>query len=282
MANFFKRLFGNDDSAKKESVTKQDEHLVKNERNGEKDISVDPSVPDEKDRIFKVGNVQFKMKYVSGGTFIMGEGNPEVIAHEVTLGHDFWIGETPVTQALWKAVMGNNPSNANLNLDNAPVGNVSWQDCEKFLDKLRELTNQSFFFPTEAQWEFAARGGILSKGYKYSGSNNIDEVAWYWDNCDKKVHSVKTKNPNELGVFDMSGLSWEWCYDWAAEYDVEDDYNPIGPDMMDTLNFLRKGIKNKIIRGGCMENNAPACATTARGQLHPYQKHPLVGLRLSL
>ena len=90
------------------------------------------------------------------------------------------------------------------------------------------------------------------------------------------------KKPNELGIFDMSGLSWEWCYDWAAEYDVEDDFNPMGPDITDTLNFLRKGIKNKIIRGGCMENDSPACASTARGQLHPSQRHPLVGLRLAL
>ena len=239
-------------------------------------------IVDGKDLVFGVEDVKFKMKYVPAGSFMMGEGNPNVISHKVALDHDFWIGETLVTQALWKAVMGNNPSIASLNLDNAPVGNVSWQDCEKFIDKLNEGTNQSFFFPTEAQWEFAARGGALSKGYKYSGSDNIDEVAWYWDNCDKKVHAVKTKKPNELGTFDMSGLSWEWCYDWAADYDVEDDCNPIGPDITDTLNFIRRGIKNKIIRGGCMENNAPACATTARGQLHPCQRHPLVGLRLAI
>ena len=123
-------------------------------------------IVDGKDLVFGVEDVKFKMKYVPAGSFMMGEGNPNVISHKVALDHDFWIGETLVTQALWKAVMGNNPSIASLNLDNAPVGNVSWQDCEKFIDKLNEGTNQSFFFPTEAQWEFAARGGALSKGYK--------------------------------------------------------------------------------------------------------------------
>lgn len=231
-------------------------------------------VVDGKDLIFEVEQFQFKMKHVSAGTFIMGEGEENNTPHKVTLGEDYWIGETPVTQALWQAVMGNNPSHPGLRLDNAPVGNVNWDECQRFIDKLSELTGQQFNFPTEAKWEFAARGGNNSKGYIYSGSDDIDDVAWYWSNCEKKAHAVKTKKPNELGIYDMSGIIWEWCFDWADKYDVEDDYDPIGP-------MAPKSFK-KIIRGGSMENDSPACVTTARSVLDFPQRHPMVGLRLAL
>ena len=263
MANFFKRLFGKKDSEKNDLATKSDSEITK-----------DSEISDKEDKVFTVGNVQFKMKHVSAGTFIMGERQANVMAHKVTLSKDYWIGETPVTQALWQSVMGSDPSHSGLRLDDAPIENVNWDECQTFIDKLSELTGQKFNFPTEAQWEFAARGGNNSKGYIYSGSDDIDDVAWYWNNCHKEVHAVKTKKPNELGIYDMSGSVWEWCYDWADEYDAEYDYDPIGP-------LFPKSFK-KIIRGGSMENNSPACATTARSLLDFPKRHPMVGLRLCL
>ena len=234
---------------------------------------------DGKDLVFDVEEVKFKMKHVSPGTFIMGEYQENVIAHKVTLSEDFWIGETPVTQELWETVMGANPSHVDLRMNEAPVGNVTWNDCQVFLHKLSELTGQEFCLPTEAKWEFAARGGTHSIGYIYSGSDDIDEVAWYWGNCDKKVHAVKTKKPNELGLYDMSGSVWEWCWDWAADYDANDNLDPMGPNF---TNLVDSVFKSRIIRGGCMENDSPACASTARSKLHPSLKQPIVGLRLAL
>ena len=238
------------------------------------DIMLDKSDHAQKQIItkdFNVNGISFRMICVKGGSFVMGENQEDVIPHKVTIDKDYWIGETPVTQELWNAVMGYNNSHAYLKLNNAPVGNVSWLECEKFINTLSKITGKTFSFPTEAQWEFAARGGIFSKGYCYSGGDNIDDVAWYWDNCDKKVHAVKTKKPNELGIYDMSGSVWEWCYDWADKYDGKDVINPTGPE---------EG-EYKIIRGGCLENNPPACAVTARSLLPPTKNHPLAGLRLA-
>lgn len=186
---------------------------------------------------FDVDGVFFNMMYVEGGTFMMGvqdddedgdnyivcAGKDESPVHEVTLS-DFYIGETPVTQGLWEAVIGDNPSEY-VGRDK-PVNQVSWKDCQKFIMKLnKKLCNHlpngfKFQLPTEAQWEFAARGGNNSLGYEYSGSDDIDEVAWYElsesenDGCE----DVAGKKPNELGIYDMSGNIEEWCQDWYAEY----------------------------------------------------------------
>ena len=135
--------------------------------------------------------------------------------HSVTLS-SYYMGETEVTQALWKAVMGNNPSR--FKGDNLPVENVSWNDCQEFIRKLKQKTGKNFRLPTEAEWEYAARGGKKSNGYKYSGSNNIGSVAWYDDNSSNQIHAVKGKRLNELGLYDMSGNVWEWCSDWYGQY----------------------------------------------------------------
>jgi formylglycine-generating enzyme required for sulfatase activity len=187
-------------------------------------------------RTFTVNGVSFVMMPVEGGTFQMGataeQGNDayewEKPAHSVTLS-SYSIGQTEVTQALWQAVMGSNPSK--WIGDNLPVEQVSWNDCQTFITKLNQLTGQKFRLPTEAEWEFAARGGRQSKGYKYSGSNTLADVAWYDDNSGRKTHPVATKQPNELGLYDMSGNVYEWCQDWyySNYYSSSPSNNPTGP-----------------------------------------------------
>ncbi len=187
-------------------------------------------------RTFTVNGVSFVMMPVEGGTFQMGgtaeQGNDayewEKPAHSVTLS-SYSIGQTEVTQALWQAVMGSNPSK--WIGDNLPVEQVSWNDCQTFITKLNQLTGQKFRLPTEAEWEFAARGGRQSKGYKYSGSNTLADVAWYDDNSGRKTHPVATKQPNELGLYDMSGNVYEWCQDWydMNYYKISPSNNPAGP-----------------------------------------------------
>ena len=182
---------------------------------------------------FTANGVSFDMMYVKGGTFTMGgtseQGSDacddEKPTHRVTLS-TYYIGKYEVTQALWKAVMGNNPSN--WKGDNLPVEKVSWNDCQDFIRKLNALTGKNFRLPTEAEWEFAARGGNNSRGYKYAGSNNIGDVAWYGGNSGSKTHAVGTKSPNELGIYDMSGNVWEWCQDWKGSYSSASQTNPTG------------------------------------------------------
>ena len=183
---------------------------------------------------FTIDKVSFKMITVKGGTFTMGatpeqddaDDEEETPAHSVTIS-DYYIGETQVTQALWKAVMGNNPSF--IKGDNLPVDQVTWEDCQVFIKQLNNKIGKNFRLPTEAEWEYAARGGQKSKGFKYSGSNNIDNVAWYDENSGDKTHAVKQKNANELGLYDMSGNVWECCQDWYGEYDSSAQTNPSGP-----------------------------------------------------
>ena len=183
---------------------------------------------------FTVNAVQFKMVKVSGGTFQMGgtseqgsnADDDEYPVHSITLS-DYYIGQTEVTQELWEAVMGDNPSY--FTGDNqCPVERVSWDDCQEFIKKLNRLTGKNFRLPTEAEWEYAARGGNKSKGYKYSGSNNPDAVAWYYYNSGGKTHPVATKQSNELGLYDMSGNVWELCQDWYGGYSSRSQSNPKG------------------------------------------------------
>ncbi|MBQ8608093.1 MAG: SUMF1/EgtB/PvdO family nonheme iron enzyme, partial [Bacteroidaceae bacterium] len=179
---------------------------------------------------FTVNGVSFTMVRVEGGTFRMGATseqvnpyNDEKPVHSVTLS-SYSIGQTEVTQALWKAVMGSNPSR--FRGDNLPVERVSWNDCRTFIRKLNALTGRTFRLPTEAEWEFAARGGNQSQGYQYSGSNNLGSVAWYDSNSGDKTHPVATKSANELGLYDMSGNVWEWCQDWYGSYSSSSQTNP--------------------------------------------------------
>ena len=225
---------------------------------------------------FTVNGVSFNMVRVDGGTFTMGatseQGSDafddEKPAHQVTLS-TYSIGETEVTQALWKAVMGNNPSK--FKDDNLPVEQVSWDDCQTFISKLNEMTGKRFRLPTEAEWEYAARGGSKSHGYKYSGSNKIKDVAWYDSNSRKKTHDVKTKQPNELGLYDMSGNVMEWCQDWYGSYGSDSQTNPTGatsgPD--------------RVNRGGGWYHYASVCRVSFRGYNTPSYRFNYLGLRLA-
>ena len=227
---------------------------------------------------FTVNGVTFTMVMVGGGTFTMGatpeQGDEayedEKPAHQVTLS-SYWIGQTEVTQALWLAVMGENPSDFPGDLER-PVEMVSWPECQTFINTLNQITGKNFKFPTEAQWEFAARGGNLSKGYKYAGSNTIDDVAWYYyDGCtDLTTHAVATKQPNELGLYDMSGNVKEWCYEDYAPYSSEPQTDPVGPS----------GVTNHVYRGGSWASTANECRVTYRYSIRYWANS--IGLRLAL
>ena len=226
-----------------------------------------------------VNGIKYNMVWVEGGTFRMGAtseqgsdaDSDEKPVHSVTLS-SYYIGKTEVTQALWKAVMGSNPSCFTGN--NLPVECVSWNDCQEFIRKLNALTGQNFRLPTEAEWEFACRGGNNSRGYKYSGSNYIDNVAWYDGdgNSGKKTHPVATKLPNELGIYDMSGNVLEWCSDWYGDYSSGAQTNPKGP----------YDGSYRVSRGGGWISNARNCRSSRRSNHSPDNPFNDIGLRLSL
>jgi formylglycine-generating enzyme required for sulfatase activity/predicted nucleic acid-binding Zn ribbon protein len=228
-------------------------------------------------RLFTVNGVTFKMIRVEGGTFQMGATNEqgsdaydsEKPAHSVTL-DDYMIGETKVTQELWEAVMGSNPS-AFKGINN-PVEQVSWNDCKNFISKLNSLTGQHFRLPTEAEWEFAARGGNKSQHFKYSGSNSIDRVAWYDRNSDGETHPVGKKDANELGLYDMSGNVWEWCSDWYGGYSSSPQTNPKGPN----------DGSYRVNRGGSWLFNAGNCRVSYRCYYSPDYRFNYLGFRLAL
>ena len=229
---------------------------------------------------FTVNGVTFTMIAVEGGTFQMGatseQGSDaysyESPVHSVTLS-DYHIGETEVTQELWEAVMGSNPSGFS-GYPQRPVEYVSWNDCQEFITKLNNLTGKNFRLPTEAEWEYAARGGNKSKGYKYSGSNTINDVAWDYDNSGDKTHDVKTKQANELGIYDMSGNVLEWCQDWYRNnyYSNSPSTNPTGP----TSGSYR------VLRGGSWNYNARFCRVSYRHFYYPDYRSKSSGFRLIL
>ncbi|MBQ6584525.1 MAG: formylglycine-generating enzyme family protein [Alistipes sp.] len=218
----------------------------------------------------------FDMVYVEGGTFTMGatseQGSDaysdESPIHSVTVS-DFYIGKYEVTQAQWRAVMGSNPSY--FTGDNLPVKQVSWDDIQEFITKLNTMTGKTFRLPTEAEWEYAARGGNQSKGYKYSGSNTLDNVAWYTNNSGGKTHPVGQKQPNELGLYDMSGNVWEWCQDWYGSYSSSSQTNPTGPN---------SGY-GRVLRGGSWFSNAALCRVSSRSYSNPHSHYGNHGFRLA-
>lgn len=229
---------------------------------------------DENTRTFSIDNVKFRMKRVEKGTFSMGATsemeNPwdeEKPVHTVNITHDYWMGETEVTQALWETVMGKNPSE--FKDPQIPVNNINWDDCHAFISKLNEQTGMKFRLPTEAEWEFAARGGNLSNHTQYSGSANAEEVAWC--NTDEP-EAVATKKPNELGIYDMTGNMWEWCEDYSGDYSAEIQTNPTGP---------ASGY-DRIYRGGGFNVRAWYGHISYRGFAAPSKKQNDLGLRLAL
>ena len=243
---------------------------------------------------FTVNGVSFKMMPVEGGTFTMGatdeQGsdapNNEKPTHTVTL-NSFSIGMTEVTQELWEAVMNTNPSyynqygnlsvgsnhseNYGTNLQR-PVECVSWDQCQQFITILNTLTGQNFRLPTEAEWEYAARGGKKSKGYKYAGGNTLGNVAWYKENSDDVTHSVATKAANELGLYDMSGNVWEWTQDWFGNYSSDAQTNPTGPTSG----------TNRAYRGGASSDNDRNCRVSRRLGATTSSAFFDLGLRLAM
>lgn len=238
--------------------------------------------PEIQTKTFTVNGVSFKMIAVEGGTFTMGarEGDSEANwnekpAHEVMLS-SYYIGETEVTQALWQAVMFTNPSYFSGDL-NRPVERVSWDDCQTFISKLNLMTGKHFRLPTESEWEYAARGGKESHGYKYSGSNTIGDVAWYMDNSRFGnffiSSAVASKSPNELGIYDMSGNVFEWCQDWYGSYSNVVQTNPTGPI---------SGTE-RVCRGGSCVDEDVSCRVSKRGKMFPSDSDCVdIGLRLAL
>lgn len=215
-----------------------------------------------------MSKVTFKMIHVDGGTFEMGDNSFGKPTHKVTLS-PFYIAETVVTQALWKTVMVRNPSPSYNEGACNPVENVSWDDCQKFIESLNKMTGLTFRLPTEAEWEFAARGGNNSKRTVYSGSDNIDDVAWHSAN---RTHPVAQKKPNELGLYDMSGNVWEWCEDYYEPYTPKDQVNPHGP----------KFGSKRVVRGGSWNHSEKCCIVWSRN-CHAQNAHLNgYGLRLAM
>ena len=226
----------------------------------------------------------FEMVPVKGGTFLMGAqavssmkdnfdnmayGDEEPV-HTVELS-DFQISKTVVTQAQWKAVMGDLNVQVQFVGDNLPVDSVSWNVACDFVSELNAKTGLKFGFPTEAQWEFAARGGVLGKCYKYSGGNDLDAVGWNIRNSSETTHPVAQKSPNELGIFDMSGNVWEWCVDDYCEYSNKSQTNPM----------INNNGDFHVLRGGSAKNDDVYCRVSSRNA-GSTDKVGLIGIRLVL
>jgi formylglycine-generating enzyme required for sulfatase activity len=232
------------------------------------------------DRLVTVGSVTFTMIPVKGGTFQMGATKEqtgearkdEKPVHTVTL-DNFQIGETEVSQALWREVMGSNPSTYKGN--DLPVTNITWEDCQEFIKKLNERTGKQFRLPTEAEWEFAARGGTASKGYMFSGSDEVRSVAWHNRDSNRDRHNgpyaIKSKDPNELGIYDMSGNVNEWCQDWFGDYTADPQTNPQGPATG----------KEHVYRGGSWWYYGMSCRVSRRNS-GVKDVRGVIGLRLAM
>ena len=221
--------------------------------------------------------ISIDMVKVEAGTFMMGATsemeNPyswEKPVHQVTLPHDYYMGKYEVTQALWKTVMGSNPSY--FKGDDLPVEEVSWEDCQEFISKLNSMIGRKFRLPTEAEWEYAARGGKKSRGYQYGGSSNISDVAWYDGNSGSKTHPVGMKQANELGIYDMSGNVYEWCQDWKGSYVNSSQTNPTGA----------VSGSYRVYRGGSWYYDARYCRSSYRNSGAPGCRLNRLGLRLVL
>lgn len=246
---------------------------IQNMQTPSSSISIDGDV-----MTIRVGNVSFRMVRVDGGTFTMGatseQGSDayddEKPAHSVTLS-SYYIGETEVTQELWQEVMGSNPSS--YKGSRRPVEQVSWEDCQDFIRRLNQRTGRNFRLPTEAEWEYAARGGRKSNGYKYAGGNSVYDVAWYENNRGSDTHHpVAQKRANELGLYDMSGNVYEWCQDRYGNYSSSSQTNPQGPSSG----------SDRVGRGGSWFSDSRLCRVSNRLSLTPLDRSNILGLRLAL
>lgn len=227
-----------------------------------------------------VKDVAFRMMFVPGGTFSMGCTRPTAIkhtyeasspVHQVTV-DTFYMAQYEVTQRLWMAVMDTNPSRWQSS-DSLPVEQVSYNDAQIFIARLSQMTGYRFRMPTEAEWEFAARGGNKSHGYVFPGCDGAPgAVAWYGMNSDNHTHPVGRKKPNELGLYDMGGNVWEWCSDWYSDYTAEAQVNPRGP---------KRG-ENRILRGGSMNSPSWGVAVHDRSWYLPDYGYGFHGIRLVL
>lgn len=233
-----------------------------------------------KNKVFTVGDVSFEMVAVHGGTFIMGTvedpdneaGSDEFPAHKVYLS-DYYLGKFEVTRELWRAVMVSDPPEISMiNDDTCPVEKINWFDAMQFIEKLNEMTGMKFRLPTEAEWEYAARGGEKSQGFKYSGDDNAAHVAWCFFNSGCMINPVGHLKANELGICDMSGNVWEWCADWYGHYEENDQMNPVGPS---------EG-ERRVIRGGSWDFGAQYCRNTNRNSSNPMSRFYVTGFRLAL
>lgn len=216
--------------------------------------------------------LNFAMVKVEGGTFKMGNkdgGVQEKPVHEVTLS-SFYLGKYEVTQAKWRAVMGDNPSNYS-DCDKCPVESVSWNDVQAFIKKLNAKTGQNYRLPTEAEWEYAARGGNKKEGFTFAGSNDIDQVAWYSGNSGNKPHPVGGKKPNGLELYDMSGNVYEWCQDWFGEYPSTAQTNPSGA----------KTGSARVFRGGSWYYYSQFSHVAYRSDFTPVFRPGNIGFRLA-
>ena len=219
---------------------------------------------------YKVKDIPCPLRFVEGGTMDIGEGKNK---HSVTI-PSFHIGQFQVTQELYKLIMKENPSH--FKGATRPVENVYWIDTLKFFKELNKLTGKEFRLPSESEWEFAARGGIESQGYKYCGSDDLKQVGWYGDNSGNETKPVGLLLPNELGIYDMSGNVWEWC---------EDDYHsnfkvapPNGKPWIDRPD--RAGYR--VVRGGNYFYDADYCRPTIRFDYSPGYRYGNIGFRVVL
>jgi formylglycine-generating enzyme required for sulfatase activity len=251
--------------------------LVKNDEVLVETIHVSPTGKKVFDFTLKQSNDPFygQMVLIKGGTFKMGDTfgigiKEERPVHMVTLG-DFYIGKYEVTQAQWKFIMGENPSHFK-NCDNCPVERVSWNEVQTFFTKLNMLTGKNYRLPTEAEWEYAAKGGEMSQGYRYAGGNNINFVAWYSGNSQGKTQPVGTIKPNELELYDMSGNVWEWCSDWFDYYTESPKTNPTGPEQGEF----------KIVKGGSWYGYIGGSRVSCRGSDDPGNKRSYIGFRVAM
>ena len=230
---------------------------------------------------YRVNKVSFNMVRVEKGDFWMGAQHKdtaefnydrnsqtdELPVHHVTMREDYYIGQTEVTQKLWKSVMGYNPSKKKC--PKRPVTNVDYYEVQEFLRRLDSITGMQFRLPTEEEWEYAARGGKYSRGYVYSGSDEVDRVAWHNGNT-SAVKKVKKRASNELGIYDMSGNVWEWCDTKYRFFDKERNAS------------LGKDGQMYVIRGGAWELPKTSCRVAWRGKRLPDLKNSFGGFRLCL